>query len=145
MLKGAIRGRVPLVTILVLAAFPAAAAKEATLELDRAACARLVEHRPSADVAYQAGIDVNGRAVAPADLDGGFQLALPETIRIPIEIDLLERFGLPADPALYGADAIIGEVTVAPDGRTSFNGRPIQDEARAELAARCQTVLRRTP
>ena len=34
-------------------------------------CQRLVRHVPAPDVAYKPGIDVHGKAVAPADLPGG--------------------------------------------------------------------------
>ena len=60
---------------------------------------------------------------------------------IDIEIDLLQRFGIPATPALYDADAEVGEVAYR-DGRFTFNGQPLQDQAQAELAARCRAVIR---
>ncbi len=41
-------------------------------------CARLVPHEPAADVAYQAGMDVHGNSVAPADLPGSVEIDLPE-------------------------------------------------------------------
>ncbi len=134
-----------------LAAAPAAAHEKApvastgaavtTVAITRADCARLVAHVPAPDVAYRPGVDVNGREVAPADLGGAPRIELPETILIDIEIDLLQRFGIPANAALYDADAEVGEV-VYRDGRFTFNGQPLQDEAQAELAARCQEVDR---
>ncbi len=128
-----------------LAATPAAAhekAETARVAITRADCARLVAHVPDPDVAYQPGVDVYGREVAPADLGGAPRIELPETILIDIEIDLLERFGIPANPALYDPDAEVGEVAYR-DGRLTFNGQPLQDEAQAELAARCQRIVPR--
>ncbi len=140
----------------VLAVAPAAAHEKATVPttgaaitgaaittvaITRADCARLVAHVPGPDVAYEPGVDVYGREVAPADLDGAPRIELPETILIDIEIDLQARFGIPANPTLYDPDAEVGEVAYR-DGRFTFNGQPLQDEAQAELAARCQEIDR---
>lgn len=132
--------------LFLLVATLAAAHEKATVPttrvaITRADCARLVAHLPAPDVAYEPGVDVYGREVVPADLGGAPRIALPETILIDIEIDLLARFGIPADPALYDADAEVGEVLYQ-DGRFTFNGQPLQDQAQAELAARCQEIDR---
>ena len=108
-----------------------------TVAITRADCARLVAHVPDPDVAYEPGVDVYGREVAPADLGGAPRIELPETILIGIEIDLLARFGIPVSHA--GAE--VGEVAYR-DGRFTFNGQPLQDQAQAELAARCQEIVR---
>src|SRR3546814_14200674 len=76
----------------------------------------------------------------------GAGLILPDAVVIPIEIDLFERYGIPANRANFKADAFIGEVVVdVASGRAIFNGQPLQSEAAAELAARCQRVLRDRP
>ncbi len=118
-----------------LVAAPAAAHEKATVAITRADCARLVAHVPGPDVAYQPGVDVYGRAVAPADLGGPPRVELPETVLIDIEVDLLARFGIPANEVLFDPDAEVGEV-VYRDGRFTFNGQPLQDLAQAELSAR---------
>lgn len=140
-----IRVPVPLFVAAFLAAASARAHEEpAEVIITRADCARLVEHVPAPDVAYQPGVDAYGRAVAPAELPGGLsggaRIQVPETLHIPIEIDLLERFGIPANSALYKSDIPIGEVLYR-DGRLTFEGQPLQDEAAAELSRRCQKVL----
>ncbi len=136
------RGITCLVSALfLLAAAPAAAHENATVAITRADCTRLVAHVPDPDVAYRPGVDVYGREVAPADLGGAPRIEPPETILIDIEIDLLQRFGIPANPALYDANAEVGEVAYR-DGRFTFNGQPLQDEAQAQLAARCQEIVR---
>ncbi len=127
--------------LLTAAAPPAAAHESLQFAITKADCARLVEHVPAPDVAYQPGVDVYGNPVAPADLDGGAPIELPETIVSDIEVDLFQRFGIPVDPALYDADAELGEV-VYREGRFTFNGQPLHSEAQAELAARCQKVMR---
>ena len=127
--------------LFLLAASPAAAHETATVTITRADCARLVEHVPGPDVAYQPGVDVYGREVAPADLGGAPRIELPETILIDIEVDLQARFGTPENEVLFDPDAEMGWV-VYQDGRFTFNGQPLQDEAEAELAARCQRIVR---
>ncbi|MHA1600237.1 MAG: hypothetical protein ACTSW2_05380 [Alphaproteobacteria bacterium] len=124
-----------------IAAFPAVADETPVVTISKVDCDRLVKHQPAPDVAYQPGVDVNGNAVAPADLNGGIQIAVPETIRIPIEVDLFDRFGIPANPDQYEADAKVGEV-IYQNGRAYFNGQPLQDEAAADLAELCQKVMR---
>ncbi len=126
-----------------LVAATAAMAQGITVVITDADCRDLVAHQPGADVTYQAGKDVYGRDVAAADINGGLQLAIPESLRIPIEIDLFERFGIPANAANFEADAQVGEVVVK-EGRSYFNGQPLQNEEQARLAAACQRVLRGT-
>ncbi len=126
--------------LFLLVATLAAAHEKATVAITRADCARLVAHVPGPDMAYRPGVDVYGRAVAPADLGGPPRIELPEIILIDIEIDLLQRFGIPASPALYDGDAEVGEVAYR-DGRFTFNGQPLRDEAQAALAARCRKVV----
>ncbi len=136
---------VPLGLAVLLAASPVQAHEgKAEVTIARADCARLVEHVPAPDVAYQPSVDAYGRAVAPADLNSGLQIQVPETLHIPIEIDLQERFGIPANSALYKSDVPVGEV-VYRNGRLSFNGQPLQDEAAAELTRRCQKILTGKP
>jgi hypothetical protein len=131
---------------LALAATPVAAGGYVTLSEND--CARLARHYPAppnstGDVTYQPGRDVRGKAVAPADLDPGSGLILPDAVIIPIELDLFERYGIPANSANFKGDVFIGEVVVeVATGRALFNGQPLQGDAEAELAARCQTILR---
>ena len=112
--------------------------------ITKANCARLVKHVPAPDVAYQEGVDVYGRPVAPADLDGGHQLALPDGFFITIEVDLFDRFNTPPNGVNYDADAIIGLVRYA-DERFTFNGQPLESEEETALAERCQTTGGGTP
>lgn len=72
--------------LLAAAAAEPAWAQTRTVTITEADCSRLVEHRPDPGVAYQAGRDVYGRAVAPADLGGGVRIDLPETYSFELEI-----------------------------------------------------------
>ena len=128
---------------LALAAAPAGAAEGAYLTLSENDCARLARHYPADDVTYQPGRDVRGKAVAPADLGGGSGLILPDAVVIPIEVELFERYGIPANGASFKGDLYVGEVVVdVATGRATFNGQPLASDAEAELAARCQRILR---
>ncbi len=66
-----------------------ASAEEVRVTVTRQDCARLIRHTPSADVAYQPGVDVKGREVAPADLPGsGADLkVLPEVLEFTIAVN----------------------------------------------------------
>lgn len=113
----------------------------AAVQIAKRGCQRLVAYRPAPGVAYVPGADVRGRPVVPADLSGAPQIALPETIVIEIEADLQDRFGFPTRADSFEGDAKLGTVQVAPDGTASFNGQPLQDDAQAALARRCQEIL----
>ncbi len=119
------------------------AAAAGTVEITRADCSQLVKHVPAPDVAYQPGVDVDGNPVAPADLVGGYQVALPESIVIPITVLLQERFGIPANSVLYKGEALIGVATVSLDGeRVTFNGQTLTSPEAQALSAACQQYLR---
>ncbi|MBF0267636.1 MAG: hypothetical protein HQL44_03480 [Alphaproteobacteria bacterium] len=62
---------------------------DGTVRISRQDCSRLIHHAPSADVAYKPGVDVKGRAVAPADLDGGANniKLLPEVLEFNVSIN----------------------------------------------------------
>ncbi len=130
-----------------LSIFPASETRGDPLELriSRAACTRLVAHVPGDDVAYRPGVDVRGRPVAPADLEGAPALALPESYRVRIEVDSNDRFGIPAKSGNYDADVAVGEALVEADGRVLFNGQPLGSEAAFDLGRRCRELLRQAP
>ena len=55
----------------------------------------------------------------------------------------LARHGIPANGINYKGDIFIGEVVVdVASGRAIFNGQPLQSDEEAELAARCQRIVR---
>ena len=117
---------------------PAMAQETLRLAVTPDVCDRLVVHRPDDDVAYQPGVDVEGRPVAPADLPGTVRLAMPETITIPVTVDVIERFGLPFDPGAVEADGLIGTLTLRGDLLT-FNGQPLYDVEQDYLNWLCQS------
>jgi hypothetical protein len=111
-----------------------------TITITGSTCSNLVPHRPAADVDYTPSRDVQGRPIAPADVDGGLPLRMPESFSIAITVEIAQRFGIPIDPNLYKPEAMIGEVTYR-DGRFWFNDQPLQSEAEATLSELCQRQL----
>jgi hypothetical protein len=130
--------------LLVFAAVPARGEVEVDgtlVKITKADCLRLVKHRPDPGVAYQPGVDVRGDPVEGADLYDRPKIELPQRVRIPIEVDLGDRYGIPGDDS-YDGDVQIGTVEVDIDtGRATFNGQPLTSEAEEELRVRCQEVL----
>ena len=101
-------------------------------------CAQVRSLPPVAGAAYVPGVDVDGKAVAPADLPSE---APPVTVEnIPIEIDrnLQRRFAIPAGARLFTQKAQIGTVTLR-DGVAYFNGQPLVPAEQAALQAGCAT------
>ncbi len=109
------------------------------VRISRDDCQRLTRHEPSADVAYQPGRDVRGRAVAPAELGGSSGFRMPDEISIAIGFDLRKKFGLPGagNPNLYTGDATVGTVTVDQQERARFNGQPLSAIEQEEIAHAC--------
>jgi len=114
-----------------------APAASADIVISRRDCEYLTRYQPAPDVTYQPGVDVHGRPVAPADIGGGSQLKLPETIYIPIEVDIGQRYHIPANSPLWKATAEIGTVAITGD-QVTFNGQPLTSDDNAALAAMCR-------
>ena len=127
----------------VFAGFLSVAANGATVKVTHETCNQLVAHQPSANVAYQPGIDVNGNSVASANLNSGPQIGVPREIVIPISIDLQQRAGNSETDRKYDSDAQIGVVTYR-DGQVFYNGKPLQGgQNQTKIAAACQKLLNR--
>src|ERR1700722_12974792 len=94
-----------------------ASAAETSPKVDPRVCQALVKHTPSADVAYQPGVDVHGNSVAPADLPGQPQIQLPSKIDIPLTISLAKILNLntstfPNSALGPGTEATLGTLSV---------------------------------
>lgn len=105
-------------------------------------CSQLVYHVPDGDVAYVPGVDVNGNAVVPADLGGGYGITAPDEVNIDIRLDLAERLGLGGDDfssgasALLGGEGVVGRVTVRGND-IYWNDVKLARDSYAALAAAC--------
>jgi hypothetical protein len=111
--------------------------------VDPSLCNALVKHTPDASVAYQPGVDVNGNAVAPADLPGQPQMKLPDQIKIPLTVNLAQTLNLntsayPFNQLGAGTEAVIGTLSVdTASDKVLFNGQPISDTQQDKLAVLC--------
>ena len=110
-------------------------------------CAAITAHEPADDVAYQPGVDVNGNAVAPADLDTSGRIDYDaDDIVISIGNPLVATAGVVGDQTAFvaaggridtfGADSSVGSITLR-NGEVYFNGRRITDNERRAIAEAC--------
>ncbi|MCC7305195.1 MAG: hypothetical protein IT558_02935 [Alphaproteobacteria bacterium] len=110
----------------VLVSFPALA-EEANQET---MCRLLPEHRPEVNIAFSPGVDVHGKAVVPADVEGAKPLQNFDTVEIPVEINLLQKFGVDA-PAGVELQPYAALISIHKDGRVDYNGQDISQQAYA--------------
>lgn len=120
----------------VLFAAGASGAEEKVV-ITRADCQRIVRHVPSADVAYQPGVDVHGRKVVGADLpDSGASLqVIPDVLEFKIGFN-------PASgrvAALNESSTTIGTVKYdLMKGTFTYNGQPMGAADQSALAEACR-------
>ena len=79
---------------------------------------------------------MRGKKVKSADADGTVKLDLPEEITIPITFDIAEKYGV-GTAGKFAGESTVGKVTVK-GGRTYWNGKPLDNEDQAAIAAACQ-------
>ena len=106
-------------------------------------CAQLPDAQTASGVAYQGGIDVNGRPVAPADLPGSSnRISLP--VGTNILVDPAKRPGA-ANAGGPGVrlESFVGTVTQDAQGRTLMNGRPLDGPEPGSIAAICAELARK--
>jgi hypothetical protein len=112
----------------------------ADIAVSRQDCNRLAKYQQQPGVEYQPGVDAHGRPVAPADIGGGSNIQLPDTIVIPVEVLLRKYAFIPPGSPLRQSKAELGEITVTGD-QVFYNGQPLTDQDEAALAAACQEQL----
>ena len=83
-------------------------------------CQLLTVHTPTDDVAYKPGVDVNGNAVVPTDLNPN-TFAVPDVIKVPLDINLAER--LPNIAEGVQLEAPLGMLEIYSDGKVQYNGK----------------------
>lgn len=98
--------------------FPVSAYAEEKSSKKSTVCRVLAAHKPAENVIYQAGVDVHGKAVVPADLNAAPNF-MPEVIKVPLEIDLVKRIA-----SLQGKDiqldAGLGMIEIHQDGTVRY-------------------------
>lgn len=76
---------------------------------------------------YQAGVDVNGKAVAPADIASAPVVSLPDYIEVPMTIDLAQKLGtLPAGAEMK---LPVANLKLYKNGKVEYNGQDISSNA----------------
>lgn len=94
-----------------------------------------VGHTPSPDVSYQAGVDVDGNAVTPADLSAPVAV-VPDFLEVPMTYDLARAMKLSL-PEGVEMNAVIGTLKLYKNGRVEYNGQDIS----APASEFCGTTL----
>ncbi|WP_019643612.1 hypothetical protein [Novispirillum itersonii] len=125
----------------LLFSLPAPAA-ENYVGINPSACRKVTVGSTSADVEYKPGVDVNGRAVVPADgpggsLDPAAGRKMLEVIRIPITVDLAKRMGLGAGGTKFGSEVPLGEVTLR-NGQVYLDGAPLTNSEQQQINDACR-------
>lgn len=116
-------------------------AEEIQLLISKQDCRWLSVHVPADDVAYKPGVDVRGKAVAPADLSSSTRLQLQDQILLDLNIPLGFFLGRTAAGRLADADVNAGQVSLdTSTGQVSYNGQPLSDQGRRGLAAACRAM-----
>jgi len=122
------------------AASPASLSPDGKLAVAGVPCAALgVAAGPGAN--YVPGTDVDGNAVAPADLPHDAGAVRSDTVTIEIDRHLAGQYGIPPTGGAYGGKAIIGYVTVR-DGEAYFNGQKLGAQANDALVSACRTEMK---
>lgn len=101
------------------------------------ACAEVVAHIPDTGVAYAPGIDLNGNAVAPADLPDSASPITPDNFPIFLTLDLKKKFQVPDSAKLFKLQAVVGLIVVQ-GSQIFFNGQRIGSGEASLLAAACR-------
>ncbi|MEQ9519986.1 MAG: hypothetical protein RLN89_11165 [Parvibaculum sp.] len=96
-------------------------ARPEIVEISEGTCALVAAHHPAADVAFQPGVDVNGKAVVPANLEGGFQYNLRPIYEFDVRLK-------PLSGAALGdlTELNVATVTYEPEsGRVLLDGQEV--------------------
>ncbi|HTK83994.1 MAG TPA: hypothetical protein VL625_02815 [Patescibacteria group bacterium] len=123
--------KLALVTVSALLVSTAAYASD-----DSAVCHIVSSHaQAAASAAYTPGVDVNGKPVAPADVNATPPMAMPDVVRMPITVDMAQQ--LAAAPAGTEMKADMGWVEIHGDGKVMFEGQ--------DVTAKTQTLCANVP
>lgn len=116
------------------------------VQITKEDCRRVVAHQPSADVAYQPGVDVYGNEVAPADLEGSNDLAkklLDKEIAFDLELNpLLFAGNTNLETWFENSTVNFGRIVYDKEtGRMTLDGELLNDPQQAAIAEACRRLL----
>ena len=127
-----------LVVLLISATASLAFASESSV--DPVLCKALTKHTPSADVAYQPGVDVHGKKVVPADLADQSAMEIPQRFDIPLTASMFKLLNLSTTNFPFNSmnrtDINLGVLTVDGD-QVLYNGQPLSGAQQENLAVLC--------
>ncbi len=92
-------------------------------------CGQLARYAADSNAEYKPGVDADGNAVAPADLNHVIRSDI-YPIEIPVEIKALKLMDLKIDPKLEAAidsQTKVAHMMVYEDGSVEYNGEDISD------------------
>lgn len=90
---------------------------------------REMEQHQAAGADYVPGVDADGNAVVPADLEQQIP-AIFDPIIIPVTVDLADRYGLTLPPGVE-LKPEIAWMEIYRDGRVLYNGEDVQGRIKA--------------
>ena len=126
-----------LILMLFLGPMGIASAEDIRMEVSRMDCERIIKYTADPDVTYKPGVDVHGKPVAPADLNGS-QIQVPDQIYIDLSLpfkDLLKNY----NPNLKNAEVYVGTVEYdIASGKLLFNGQELADPVENAIARECR-------
>ncbi len=89
-------------------------------------CRMLPEHKAQADVAYQPGVDVNGKHVVPADINAA-PIAAPEKVVMPLTIEMAQLLQNNNVQGL-NLESTLGFIEIEQNGRVLYDGKDITSQ-----------------
>ncbi|MEG3618068.1 hypothetical protein V5T82_06350 [Magnetovibrio sp. PR-2] len=124
-----------------LVAAPACAVDKAKAQVSGKDCKRLLKNA-QVGAAYQAGVDVRGKTVKGANLDGDSPIQLPKTIAFDFDLSLAGKYGI-ADDKNYDPSLSVGKVKYdLGSGQLTFNGKPLSKSGQAAVSKACAKAAR---
>jgi hypothetical protein len=117
-------------TALMLIAVPAHAEDVST----RTLCQMLPQYQADPSVNYEPGVDVNGKAVVPGDVNKVLRNNF-DAVEIPVEMNLLQNLNVSA-PAGTEIKPTVAVLKVYGDGRVKYNEQDVTQQAQNLCALR---------
>ncbi len=102
-------------------------------------CRMIPQHVPEASVNYTPGVDVQGRPVAPADINKVLKDDF-DAVDIPVEYNVLNGLGVNLPPGSQ-AQPLVAMVRIYKDGRVQYNGNDLTPQAQALCANRSRATI----
>jgi hypothetical protein len=97
-------------------------------------CRWLVRHIPRDDVAYKPGVDVRGKPVVPADLNGTYNIELPKSIEATVSRRLLSHPNLRQETPFATVEIDLST------GAVRINGQGLTNREHEDLIAYCASL-----